>query len=49
MNDNNVFMAGNDYPTIDHIKPISKGGTHTWDNVQLAHFHCNSIKSDKIM
>lgn len=32
------------YPTIDHITPISQGGTHTWDNVQLAHMCCNSGK-----
>ena len=29
--------------------PIAKGGTHTWDNIQLAHRHCNSIKSDKFI
>lgn len=34
------------YPSIDHIKPIAKGGTHSWDNVQLACRQCNSIKSD---
>lgn len=34
------------YPTIDHIKPLSKGGGHTWDNVQLAHLICNSQKCD---
>lgn len=32
-------------PTIDHIKPIAKGGTHEPDNVQAAHFICNSYKS----
>lgn len=36
-----------DYPTIDHIIPLSKGGTHTWGNVQLAHMICNSIKRDR--
>lgn len=41
------FIAGNRYPSIDHIKPLSKGGSHTWDNVQLAHRQCNSIKSNK--
>ena len=39
-----VFIAGNEYPSIDHIRPLSKGGSHTWDNVQLAHRQCNSIK-----
>ena len=36
------------YPTIDHIIPLSKGGTHTWDNVQLAHMSCNAGKCDKV-
>ena len=42
-----VFIAGNRYPSIDHIKPLSKGGSHTWDNIQLVHKLCNSIKSNK--
>lgn len=40
---------GKDYPTVDHIIPLSKGGNHTWDNVQLAHNKCNARKCDKIM
>lgn len=36
------------YPTLDHIVPLSKGGTHTWDNVQLAHMGCNARKCDKL-
>lgn len=28
-------------PSIDHIIPISKGGSHTSDNVRLAHLFCN--------
>lgn len=36
------------YPTIDHIIPLSKGGTHTWGNVQLAHMSCNAGKCDKV-
>lgn len=38
--------ACNNYPSIDHVKPIAKGGTHTWDNVRLAHRRCNWEKSD---
>ena len=38
------LRTGNNYPTVDHIVPISLGGSHTWDNVQLAHMICNSIK-----
>ena len=30
----------------DHIKPLGKGGTHTWDNIQLAHVSCNKSKKD---
>lgn len=30
--------------TIDHIVPLALGGDHTLDNVQLAHFACNSRK-----
>ena len=33
--------------TRDHIVPISHGGEHTWENVQLAHFMCNSKRGDK--
>lgn len=40
--------AGATYPSIDHIIPMSKGGGHTWDNVQVAHMICNSLKSDKL-
>ena len=42
---NGTFIVGLKYPSIDHIVPVSKGGTHTWDNVQLAHMDCNSIKN----
>lgn len=44
-----TFIAGNNYPSIEHVIPLSKGGTHTWDNVKLACRYCNSIKSDKII
>lgn len=33
-------------PTLDHIIPLAAGGTHEYANVQLAHFLCNSRKSD---
>lgn len=38
-----------DYPSVDHVKPLTKGGTHTWDNVKLAHRKCNREKSDNIL
>lgn len=30
--------------SLDHIRPLADGGTHTFDNVQLAHLLCNSLK-----
>lgn len=42
------FVTGEKYPSVDHIIPKSKGGLHSWDNVQLAHHKCNSLKKDNI-
>lgn len=42
----NLAWSG-DYPSVDHVIPLSKGGTHTWDNVKLAHKRCNSKKGNK--
>jgi hypothetical protein len=36
-----------DEATIDHVVPISKGGSHAWDNVQLLCRECNTAKCDK--
>lgn len=44
---NGSMVTGNRYPSIDHVIPLSKGGTHAWDNVRLAHRRCNILKSDK--
>lgn len=46
--DKGAFIAGKLYPSIDHVKPLSHGGTHTWDNIRLAHMICNSHKRDKV-
>ena len=37
-------------PTVDHIIPVNKGG-HPSDinNLQLAHWICNRMKSDKLI
>jgi 5-methylcytosine-specific restriction endonuclease McrA len=34
-------------PELDHVVPISKGGLHTWTNLQCACRECNGAKSDK--
>ena len=38
--------AGDSYPSIDHVVPLAKGGTHTWVNIKLAHRKCNWEKRD---
>lgn len=35
-------------PSLDHRKPLSRGGHHTWDNVQLAHLQCNVRKGARV-
>lgn len=47
-NDKAYGSSGPNYPTIDHMIPLSKGGGHSWDNVQVAHHKCNSIKGSKV-
>lgn len=47
IDENNTVICGDNYPSRDHIKPISKGGLHSWGNVQLAHRKCNTLKSNK--
>lgn len=37
---------GPDFPTVDHIIPLAKGGAHIWSNVQCACGICNSYKRD---
>lgn len=43
---NGAFKVGRSYPSIDHVVAVVNGGTHTWNNVKLAHCQCNSVKSD---
>jgi 5-methylcytosine-specific restriction endonuclease McrA len=31
--------------TVEHIFPISEGGTHTYDNVTASHRRCNERRS----
>ena len=34
--------------SLDHVIPLSRGGHHTWENVQLAHLICNTRKCARI-
>jgi 5-methylcytosine-specific restriction endonuclease McrA len=35
--------------TIDHITPLSKGGVHVPNNMQLAHYNCNQKKGNNLV
>lgn len=42
-----------DYPdlmskSVDHVLPLSLGGTHSMENVQLAHLRCNMSKGARV-
>lgn len=39
-------VVGHNYPSIDHVIPLAKGGEHSWGNVRLAHIICNIHKRD---
>lgn len=34
--------------TLDHVIPLSKGGTHTYDNVRASHYRCNMAKGNSL-
>lgn len=34
--------------SLDHVVPLSIGGHHVWDNVQLAHLDCNNKKQAQV-
>lgn len=35
-------------PSVDHVLPWARGGSHDLENLRVAHLHCNQIKSDRI-
>lgn len=35
--------------SLDHIIPMARGGPHSFDNTQCAHWICNSLKSDSLV
>lgn len=44
---NGFKVVGPHYPSRDHVIALHNGGTHTRDNIRLAHWKCNTLKSDK--
>ena len=34
--------------SVDHVIPLSKGGSHGYDNCKSSHWICNVLKSDKV-
>jgi len=35
-------------PSLDHIVPLSRGGSHTLANCQIAHLRCNISKGARV-
>ncbi len=35
--------------TLDHLVPLARGGSHTRDNIKLAHMTCNSQKGARLV
>ena len=33
-------------PTLDHVRPKSKGGGHTFSNLKIAHMKCNTSRGN---
>lgn len=46
-----MYLPGEHAPpavisTLDHIVPLSKGGSDHWENTQAVHYKCNQQKRD---
>lgn len=41
--------CGGKADTVDHVKPRSRGGRHSWENVVAACKPCNSLKDDRTL
>lgn len=46
--DKNAKAPSPESASWDHIIPLSHGGRHTWDNLQAAHYGCNSRKGNRV-
>ena len=41
--------CGSRADSIDHVRPRSRGGPHTWENVVAACRRCNAHKRDRLL
>ena len=46
--DHSCQYCGHRADSIDHVRPRSRGGGHTWDNVVAACRRCNTRKRDRL-
>lgn len=44
--DPHVLYPHRDYPVVDHVVPLAKGGEHGPSNWRTAHNRCNSQRRD---
>lgn len=35
------------HASMDHVAPLSRGGSHTRDNLRLTHLYCNLVKGHR--
>src|SRR5271163_2323876 len=47
----NCWICGKSFklkerPTLDHVKPKSKGGSHRFSNLKIAHMKCNTSRGN---
>ena len=47
--DHRCQYCGRRADSIDHVRPRSRGGAHTWDNVVAACRRCNTHKRDQLL
>ena len=47
--DHRCQYCGRRADSIDHVRPRSRGGAHTWDNVVAACRRCNTRKRDQLL
>ena len=46
MSNRDAVYPADDYPVIDHVVPLSKGGEHAPSNWKTAHSICNMRKGN---